>query len=93
MYFSKRELPESVELRYFKDIQFTYCDMHYELGILIHSNNRTYLVPSFDTVDCETFFIFKRKKFYTHEIDKKERVKTPEWLKNWVIKNDYRAYY
>lgn len=91
MIFLKSSMPEMIELRHSDDIQFTYCDNWYEFGILVHSRNRTYMTPSFSTEDCETFFIFRGKKYWTHEINKKEFVKIPNWVKNWVSKNDFRS--
>jgi hypothetical protein len=91
MYLPKNNLPEKVEIRYYKDIEFTYCNNHFDFGVLIHTKGRTYIVPSFDTSDCETFFIFRGKKNWTHTFNKKVRVDTPDWIKKWVIKNDFRA--
>lgn len=87
MYFLKNDFPDRIKLRIYKDFQFTFCHNHYEFGILIHAKGRTYHVQSFDTSDCDTYFKFRNKRFFTHQVDKVEEIPPPEWLKLWVKKN------
>lgn len=93
MIYSKDHIPDEIEIRQTKDFAFTDCNVICDFGILVHSKGRTYHYPSFVTEGCNTFFVFKGKKRFTHEIEKVERVSTPEWVRKWVEKNDYSITY
>jgi len=75
-----QQLPDREWLFSHNDFVYVRSEDEFEIGVIIHANGKTYSKPTFDTAGCNTYFIFRKRRFYLHEHEASSQLSTPQWL-------------
>ena len=77
--------PSLTSIRVFTrdDFVYTRSEDDFEVGVIIHAKGKTYSKPTFDTAGCNTYFIFRKRRFYLHEYESSNQILVPQWLLEW----------
>lgn len=78
-----QQLPAKMWVFSYNDFVYIRSQDEYEFGVIIHAKGKTYSKPTFDTPGCNTYFVFRKRRFYLHEYESSNQVSAPQWLLDW----------